>query len=152
MSLTAGGANCAPGPTFDQPVCLLNDGQPCSSGSDCVSGQCNTFYYDGDGDKYGSTDSSISICGPPDAPPAAYVVAAGDCCDSDANAHPNQSAFFSRADACGSFDYNCDGFAEKANNAAPCSGYAAGASADCGKACLVSFHGSPLVLYTQACR
>jgi hypothetical protein len=32
-----------------------------------------------------------------------------DCCDSDPNAHPDQTSFFTRADGCGSFDYDCDG-------------------------------------------
>jgi hypothetical protein len=32
-----------------------------------------------------------------------------DCCDTDATAHPSQTMFFSMADNCGSFDYNCDG-------------------------------------------
>lgn len=32
-----------------------------------------------------------------------------DCCDSDPDAHPEQTSFFTRADRCGSFDYDCDG-------------------------------------------
>jgi hypothetical protein len=32
-----------------------------------------------------------------------------DCCDTDALARPNQTAYFTTADACGSFDYNCNG-------------------------------------------
>jgi hypothetical protein len=32
-----------------------------------------------------------------------------DCCDTDNKAHPNQASFFTQADACGSFDYNCNG-------------------------------------------
>jgi hypothetical protein len=32
-----------------------------------------------------------------------------DCCDTDAKANPSQTMFFTMADKCGSFDYNCDG-------------------------------------------
>jgi hypothetical protein len=32
-----------------------------------------------------------------------------DCCDTDPNAHPGQSAYFTQADRCGSFDYDCTG-------------------------------------------
>jgi hypothetical protein len=35
-----------------------------------------------------------------------------DCCDRDSNAHPNETGFFTTADGCGSFDYNCDGVPE----------------------------------------
>jgi hypothetical protein len=31
-----------------------------------------------------------------------------DCCDTDALAHPGQTTFFTQADACGSFDYDCN--------------------------------------------
>jgi hypothetical protein len=32
-----------------------------------------------------------------------------DCCDTDRNAHPGVTAFFTQADDCGSFDYDCNG-------------------------------------------
>jgi hypothetical protein len=32
-----------------------------------------------------------------------------DCCDTDNKAHPGQTSYFTQADACGSFDYNCNG-------------------------------------------
>ena len=32
-----------------------------------------------------------------------------DCCDTDANANPGQTAYFTSTNACGSWDYNCDG-------------------------------------------
>jgi hypothetical protein len=32
-----------------------------------------------------------------------------DCCDTDPNANPGQTQFFTVADSCGSFDYDCDG-------------------------------------------
>ena len=32
-----------------------------------------------------------------------------DCCDNDARTHPGASDYFDTADACGKFDYDCDG-------------------------------------------
>jgi hypothetical protein len=32
-----------------------------------------------------------------------------DCCDTDNKAHPGQTTYYTTADACGSFDYNCNG-------------------------------------------
>ena len=37
------------------------------------------------------------------------LCAGSDCCDTDGNAHPGQATSFTSADACGSFDYDCDG-------------------------------------------
>jgi hypothetical protein len=148
----AGARSCAPGTTPEQPLCLLIDGQPCSAPTDCLSGQCSTFFADRDGDKFGNPLSSISICGAPDAAPPSYVAVAGDCCDADGNAHPNQFTSFAHTDACGSWDYNCDGFLEKQFTSGPCGGYPAGTPSDCGKACIGVVLGSPLTRYTQACR
>jgi hypothetical protein len=39
----------------------------------------------------------------------AQCTGGNDCCDTDKNAHPGVTAFFTTADACGSFDYNCNG-------------------------------------------
>jgi hypothetical protein len=74
---------------------------------------CSTFYLDSDGDGYG-VGTGISHCGT--TPPTGYANNAGDCCDTDANAHPGQSAYFTTADACGSFDYNCDSQATPKSN------------------------------------
>jgi hypothetical protein len=60
---------------------------------------------DYDGDHYG-TSASIQRCGT--TVPSGYADKSGDCCDSDTNAHPGQTSYFTTADACGSFDYNCD--------------------------------------------
>lgn len=35
-----------------------------------------------------------------------------DCCDTDNQAHPGQTTYFTGTDACGSFDYNCSGSPE----------------------------------------
>jgi hypothetical protein len=146
----SGTKSCAPGPTADQPLCLLNDGQPCAAPSDCISGQCSTFFADRDGDRYGSSSSTISICGPADAPPTGYVAVGGDCCDSDGRAHPGQLSFFSTPDQCGSWDYDCDGYTEEQFTTGPCGGNPA--PADCGKTCVAEILGSTVAHYTQACR
>jgi hypothetical protein len=36
------------------------------------------------------------------------VISGADCCDSDALANPDQTAFQATENACGSFDYNCN--------------------------------------------
>jgi len=100
------GRACAAGSTCSGGSCYLVDGQACTAGADCFSGICSTFYLDSDGDHYG-VGTGIKQCGT--TPPTGYASQAGDCCDSDANAYPGQTATFTAADACGSFDYNCDG-------------------------------------------
>ena len=64
---------------------------------------------DDDGDGYGECPN----CG----------IAAGctydgdDCCDTDANAKPGQTSYFTSTNACGSWDYNCnEGGVEKNSN------------------------------------
>jgi hypothetical protein len=97
---------------------------PCNDGtSTCdktgVWGQCvggsvpKTYYRDADGDGYGSPTDTTTACGA--SPPTGYLTDNTDCCDSDPNAHPKQTAFFTVPDACQAtqvpdgFDYNCDG-------------------------------------------
>jgi hypothetical protein len=92
------------------PACRLKDLQACKVNADCASLNCVTFYVDHDGDGYGETAKTIQFCEEPGAaPPVGYVAQGGDCCDSDANAFPGQTKYFSSADGCGSWDYNCDG-------------------------------------------
>ena len=107
---------CVPATTRSCGPC--NDGtESCNSigawGGTCVGGSdTHVFYRDADADGYGNPTASVTVCG---AMPAGYVSNSTDCCDSDANAHPGQTAFFGTQDACGSsqipdgFDYNCDG-------------------------------------------
>jgi hypothetical protein len=113
VSLSSSNANCgtcarscAGGSTCSGGSCYLVDGQSCTTGTQCLTGVCSTFYVDGDGDGYGTT-AAVQQCGT--TVPTGYANKSGDCCDSDANAHPGQTAYFTTADACGSFDYNCDG-------------------------------------------
>ncbi len=42
-------------------------------------------------------------------PPAGYSAVGGDCCDSDNNTFPGQTKYFTTANVCGGWDYNCDG-------------------------------------------
>ena len=72
-----------------------------------TAGRC---YIDHDGDGYGENNTTLSLCEMSGAtPPGGYVTQGGDCCDSDASAFPGQTKYFTSADACGSWDYNCDG-------------------------------------------
>jgi hypothetical protein len=72
---------------------------------------CSTWYYDSDGDGYGA-DSVSGRC---------YCEATGyytatnntDCYDSNTNANPGASAYYSADRGDGSYDYNCDGTESK---------------------------------------
>ena len=98
----------SPSSTF--PPAGLKDLQVCKVNADCASLNCVTFYVDHDGDGYGETAKTIQFCEEQGAaPPVGYVSQGGDCCDSDANAYPGQTKYFTSANACGSCDYNCDG-------------------------------------------
>ena len=77
---------------------------------------CKTYYYDNDGDGYGNSNSATTIC--TSTVPPLYVATGGDCCDSDVNAHPGQTNYFTTANGCSSFDYNCDGQASPQSNGA----------------------------------
>jgi hypothetical protein len=89
--------------------CLKSNGQTCSTIADCASNVCGTYYQDADGD--GSGGTPINLCG--SSPPDGYASSAEDCCDSDVNAKPGQSAYFVGKNACNSFDYDCVNGEEK---------------------------------------
>ena len=124
-------------PVLNIPACRLKDLQACKVNLDCASLNCVTFYVDHDGDGYGETNKTIQFCEESGAaPPAGYVTQGGDCCDSDANAVPGQTKYFTSADACGSWDYNCDGTIQ--GSAGGLITYAAVPASECG----TSVHGS----------
>ena len=104
-------------PVLNSPACRLKDLQVCKANADCASLNCVTYYVDHDGDGYGETAKTIQFCEEPGAaPPTGYVAQGGDCCDSDANAYPGQTMFFTAANGCGSFDFNCDGTVQGTTN------------------------------------
>jgi len=96
----------------------------------CQSGNCNSFeitcYPDDDSDGYYAKTGGLycAMC-----PPGSASSPGNDCCDSDNQAKPGQTAYFQSANACGSFDYNCSGSNEKdtsstcCNSCTECSGY-----------------------------
>jgi hypothetical protein len=78
-------------------------------------GPCNnqpgspaTYYRDADGDSYGDPKVTTTSC---TGAPTGYVANNLDCCDLDATAKPTQTVPRGSANLCGTFDYNCDGFA-----------------------------------------
>jgi hypothetical protein len=89
--------------------CRLKDGQACASNAACATSNCATFYVDEDNDGYGGS-ATLRLCAPVGgAPPEGYSTIGGDCCDGDAFAFPGQTAWADYINACGSWDYNCDG-------------------------------------------
>jgi len=69
------------------------------------------WYRDGDNDNYGNEDDFVCRLGQPDG----FVEDAGDCCDTNGEVNPNQSAFFDVPYLCAEeerWDYNCDGLME----------------------------------------
>jgi hypothetical protein len=108
----AGGRYCDAG-AGDAPVCALKlaDGEPCTFAVQCASGTCGTYYLDADGDGYGAR--TVQTCGRQPAPGAS--ARGGDCCDADATAHPGVITFSYQPNACGRFDFNCDGVEERPN-------------------------------------
>jgi hypothetical protein len=98
-------------PAGGAPSCKIKDGEPCTNSADCLHASCLTIYRDADGDGYGGTVSRICTT----SVPAGYVATGGDCCDSDAQAHPGQSNYYTVEDACGSFDWNCNGTIDRSS-------------------------------------
>jgi hypothetical protein len=72
---------------------------------------CITWYADNDKDGYGDPNNSMLGCA--DTAPAPNTVKnKTDCYDSNANAHPGQTAFFTTSRGDGSFDYDCSSSSE----------------------------------------
>ena len=101
---TCGGGWICTAPAGAAPRCKVGDGGQCGTDADCANGVCFASYRDGDGD--GSGGAKVTRC--ERAPAAGYVLVGGDCCDSDPRTHPGATTFLSVADACGSYDRNCN--------------------------------------------
>jgi len=89
----------------------MADGASCTAADQCTSGVCSTFYQDADGDTYGNPNVVARVCGT--SAPSGYVSNNQDCCDADLNAHPGQAGWFTGANGCGNFDYDCSGASEQ---------------------------------------
>jgi len=80
--------------------------------SDCNDSNSSKWvlkYKDNDGDNYCA--SSTQYCVGNDSGYTSSCSSYSDCCDSDSDVHPGQTNYFKTANACGNFDYNCDGSA-----------------------------------------
>jgi len=78
----------------------------CTGGTDEEDSQgCDNVFYDGDGDNYG-LDPSKCFC-PSNTPSGWTADQGGDCCDIDASAKPGQGDWYTSANNCGSWDYDC---------------------------------------------
>jgi hypothetical protein len=87
-----------------------DDGVGCGAAHECKSNVCTYFALDADGDGYGSPTAGSKFCGT--TAPAGYTTDQSDCCDiaNSASAkatHPGQSGWFTSANDCGNYDYNC---------------------------------------------
>ncbi len=146
-----GSSACLVPPGSSVPICRLIDGTVCEADGDCVSGHCLTYYADADGDGYGGSDQRHFCEELNSPPPAGYAAYSGDCCDLDSGANPafDPNQFLQMPDACGSYDWNCDGIITMQNPACP------GATIECGRPCYVAWGGFPDTseppVFTEAC-
>jgi hypothetical protein len=99
--------------------CLAHDGQPCSSSGQCLSGVCNFYYVDADGDSFGSDAAPMAGFCNVTTTPSGYATRNGDCCDSNSNVLPYNDVGAAQPATpfpCGTmvspWDYNCDGQVE----------------------------------------
>jgi len=90
-----------PSPT--EPTILKANGEICSTGSECESTYC---YVDTDDDRY-APSSGTKMCR------ASSQLSGVDCCDTEANTYPGQTAYYTSQNACSSWDWNCSGSIEK---------------------------------------
>ena len=73
---------------------------------------CAWYYIDEDRDGYGRSDVGQCLC----APEKPFTTPdPGDCCDYDPDARPDQADWFVVSNACGDFDFDCDGVATMAH-------------------------------------
>jgi hypothetical protein len=142
----AGSSACFSDSATHLPACRIVDGAACSTDADCGSGHCLSYYVDADGDGYG-TAVTAKLCNPLNgAPPAGYAAFTGDCCDIDSGANPgfDTATFLDFPDACGSYDWNCNGVQTR-EQTCPATPVA------CGAQCIVNVGFATLPLFTEGC-
>lgn len=130
--------------------CRLRDGQSCNTDVECASGRCRSYYLDRDGDGYGRKEAApVRRCDRTPQPPPGYSATDTDCCDSDRGTNPGlpPGTYFSRSNACGSYDWDCSGRTELE----PLGSCPSGA-VSCGEQCGISASGHTALLFTQTCR
>jgi hypothetical protein len=103
----------SPGSTW-----AFNDGKSITpNGNVGVDGQIRKgylFYTDIDGDNY-SDDTELLFStnpSPSQAVRAKDALGTNDCCDVDADARPGQTTYYTTANDCANFDYNCNGYGD----------------------------------------
>jgi hypothetical protein len=148
-TVPCGGPNtCVIDRSTSLPECKVAELQPCKTNSDCATNNCVTFFVDADGDGYG-TPTEAQLCTTLGAPaPPGYALLTGDCCDIDRGANPGVPAgtYFGFPDACGSYDWDCDGKVEQ-QQACPFN-----ASIACGTQCTGITPLGPYTLFVELCR
>ncbi len=90
-------AGCLPAPP---------DEAATTDGTGMGTGDCGVWHPDEDGDDFGDPVVTLATCRP--AP--GWVLDASDCHDGNADARPDQAAYFAVERGDESFDYDCDGF------------------------------------------
>ena len=100
----------------EPPAALDAPPPPASSGPDAAQGAGSDAQVDG------ADAGPISPQCDQDADGHASLGGCGgdDCCDTDARAHPGDTAYFEDQDACGSFDYDCNGREDPQHGQAGC--------------------------------
>jgi hypothetical protein len=92
---------------------------------------CINYFVDMDGDGHSPDPNNFKCLCTPKAPYTG-TDATGDCCDQDANVHRGQANWFTSANVCGNFDYDCNGRPDKEySNMVSCS-WSFGCSANAG--------------------
>jgi len=119
-----GSCACPGGQTFARGACRGNDGQPCTTGNDCVNG-CSSWSVDSDGDTFGDEfGPETRVCG--NARPvsnATLVRDRTDCCDASRFINPSITTFSENAGVSNPCpgqikdrDLNCDDRVEYEDN------------------------------------
>ncbi len=83
-----------------------NDNDPATYANVLCYADVDGDHASGGGNNYSTT--SHSVCAGTCASVGESANAGTDCCDSDANAYLGQTLYFTSADACGNYNYDCD--------------------------------------------